>query len=86
VWPKKIHGFGFGSETLILALPWHSVDATNWESGPCRWGNWKKYGRMSVRGSYQNLRGEVEFYLDVERRARVKWRKQMQQLDELEDQ
>lgn len=35
VWPKRIHGFGFGGETSILGLPWHSVDATNWEMGPC---------------------------------------------------
>ena len=27
VWPKRIHGFGFGSEKHILALPWHSVDS-----------------------------------------------------------
>lgn len=35
VWPKKIHGFGFGSEKSIMLLPWHSVDATNWEIAPC---------------------------------------------------
>jgi hypothetical protein len=37
IWPKQIHGFGFGSKTHLLALPWHSVDATNWETGPCRY-------------------------------------------------
>lgn len=80
VWPKRIHGFGFGSAVHILGVPFHSVDATNWESGPCLFGNWKRYGKMSVRGSSQNLRGEVEDLLTLERRARVRWRKQMAEL------
>ena len=81
VWPKKIHGFGFGSEDMVLAFPWHSVDATNWEMGPCAFGRWNAFGKMSVRGSKQNLRAEIEYYLDVERRARIKWKKQMEELE-----
>jgi hypothetical protein len=81
VWPKKIHGFGYGTESHIMSLPWHSVDATNWELGPCKFGRWAAYGNMSVRGSNQNLRSEVEHYLEIERRARVRWRKQMQELE-----
>ena len=81
VWPKAIHGFGFGSETDVMALPWHSVDATNWEIGPCKFGRWNAFGKMSVRGSKQNLRAEVEWYLDLERRARQKWAAAMKQLD-----
>lgn len=81
VGPKKIHGFGYGHEDDILALPWHSVDATNWEIGPCKYGRWKSYGQLSVRGSSQNLRGEVEFYLKVEERARLKWQKEMAELE-----
>jgi len=84
VWPKKIHGFGFGTDADILALPWHSVDATNWEIGPCAFGQWKKFGKMSVRGSNQNLRSQVEWYLDLERRARVRWKKEMAQLEAME--
>lgn len=83
VWPKKIHGFGFGSEESIMALPFHSVDATNWEMGPCAFGRWNKFGVMSVRGSNQNLKQEVEFYLEVERRARIRWRREMAQLEEI---
>ncbi len=82
VWPKPIHGFGFGAKSCILALPWHSVDATNWESGPCRFGQWRRYGTMSVRGSAQNLRPEVEHYLDIERQARRKWESRMAELDD----
>lgn len=85
VWPKKVHGFGFGGERDVMGLPWHSVDATNWEIGPVKFGNWRSFGRMSVRGSKQNLRTEVEWYLRLERQARQKWRKQMQELEEMED-
>ena len=83
IWPKKIHGFGFGSEKSILLLPWHSVDATNWEIAPCKYGRWKAFGgqRVSVRGSQQNLRAEVEWYLDLERRARERWKKEMKLLE-----
>lgn len=83
VWPKRIHGFGFGSEKSIMAFPWHSVDATNWEIAPCKYGQWKAFGtqRVSVRGSRQNLRAEVEWYLDLERRARDRWRKEMKKLE-----
>ena len=81
VWPKRIHGFGFGSEDAIMSFPWHSTDATNWELGPCGFGNWKSYGKMSVRGSSQNLRSEIEWYLRLEARARRRWSKEMEKLE-----
>jgi len=80
VWPKKIHGFGFGSEKAVMTLPWHSVDATNWEIGPCKFGRWNQFGNLSVRGSKQNLRAEVLWYLELEKKARWRWRREMQQL------
>ena len=85
VWPKKIHGFAFCSETAILGLPFHSTDATSWEIGPCRYGQWRSFGgqRVSVRGSKQNLRVEVEWYLELERKARARWKKEMAKLEEL---
>lgn len=81
VWPKKIHGFGVGDARTILSFPFHSVDATNWEIGPCRFGSWRHFGRMSVRGSSQNLRVEINWYLDLKKRARVRWAKEMALLD-----
>lgn len=85
-WPKRIHGFGFGGEKSIMSLPWHSVDATNWESGPCMFGRWASFGGKSlrIRGSKQNLRPEVEWYLRLEKRARQKWAKQMEEIEERE--
>lgn len=77
VWPKRIHGFGYGSEKSIMAMPWDSVDATNWEIGPCKFGQWRSFGKMSVRGSKQNLKSEVEYYLKLERKARRKFQKHL---------
>lgn len=87
VWPKKIHGFGFSGEKTLMRFPFHSVDATNWELGPCKYGTWKAFGhqRVSVRGSKQNLRAEVEWYLDLERRARERWKKEMALLESQPD-
>jgi hypothetical protein len=60
-----------------MALPWHSTDASNWEIAPCVYGTWRSYGHAQLRwrGSAQNLRSEVEFYLRIEREARERWRK-----------
>lgn len=84
VWPKKIHGFAYGGEDAVMRLPWHSVDATSWEMGPCGFGRWKTFGAMKIRGSQQNLRAEVEWYLELEKRAREKWRPAMKKLDDTE--
>jgi hypothetical protein len=86
IWPKKIHGLGYGAEQHVMALPWHSVDATSWELGPCRFGRWKHFGALSVRGSNQNLRKEVEWYLELERKAQFRWRREMELLHELDGQ
>lgn len=81
VWPKKIHGFGFGSEKQIMRLPWDSVDATNWEIGPCGFGRWNAFGKLNVRGSDQNLRVEIEHYLKLEKKARNKFRAAFKELN-----
>lgn len=80
VWPKPVHAFGVGGEVAIMSLPFDSVDATNWELGPCRFGNWNSFGKMSVRGGRQNLRSEVEHYLRLERKATARWKKTMKQI------
>jgi hypothetical protein len=81
VWPKRIHGFAFGGERHVMGLPFHSVDASSWEIGAVGFGNWKTFGAMTVRGSNQDLRGEVDAYLELEARARIRWAKEMRQLD-----
>jgi hypothetical protein len=74
VWPKKFHSFGWVAEDMLLRYPFHSCDASSWEVGPCAFGNWKRFGKMSVRGSKQDLRGEVLWYLELEARCRSKWK------------
>ena len=80
VWPCRIHGFGFGSVSQIMSLPWDSVDATNWETAPCAFGRWESFGNLTYRGSGQNLRIEVEHFLRLEQRARDRFRKTYKEL------
>lgn len=80
VWPKRIHGFGFGSEESVMQMPFDSVDATNWEMGPCAFGSWRVYGKLSVRGGKQDLASEVDWYLRLEERAKNKWGNQLEPL------
>lgn len=84
VWPKKIHGFGLGSEWILNQFPFHSVDSTSWESGPCMFGRWKTIGAARVRGSSQNIRMETDYYMALERKLKARWRKEMKLLDDLE--
>ena len=86
VWPTKIHGFAFGGERAIMRLPFHSVDATNWEISTCKYGSWRAYGnkQLSIKGSKQNLQAEIEWYLKLERTARQRWRKEMALLESLD--
>lgn len=82
VGPTKIHGLGVGSEEIILAFPFHSVDATNWEMGPCAFGRWASFGgqNLQIRGKH-NLRAEVEHYLRIEARARDRWKREMSKIE-----
>jgi len=80
VWPKPIHGFGLCSQDLVLGFPFHTVDATNWELGPCAFGNWHTFGKLSLRGSKQPLRAEVEWHLKLEEDARRRWRREMERI------
>lgn len=77
VWPKKFHSFGWMDEKVVMRYPLHSSDSSSWEVGPCAFGNWKAFGKLSVRGSTQNLRPQVEWYLDLEERVRRRWKKEM---------
>ena len=75
VFPKKIHGFGVGNSKDILALPWHSVDASNWELGPPKFARWTRFGNLSWRGRTQNLGSEVAHYMRIERLGAQRWGK-----------
>jgi hypothetical protein len=75
VWPARLHGFGVAGRKLVLSFPWHSVDATNWEIGPCKYGHWQSFNgsALCIRGSNQDLRSEIRYFLKMEQEARDKW-------------
>lgn len=82
VWPKRIHGLGFGSEQLVLGLPFHSVDATSWLFETTGFYRWHAYnGRFPLTGSDQQMRPEVEWYLRLEARARAKWGRELARME-----
>jgi hypothetical protein len=72
---------------MLMTFPFHSSDAADWEVKPCQFGTWRSFGKpgstayLNNRGSKQNLRCEVEWYLELERRLQVKWKKEMDVLE-----
>jgi hypothetical protein len=84
VWPKKIHGFGITTSSVLHTLPFHSVDATSWQLGATRYGQWKAY-KMPVTGvrTGHYLRPEVDVFLQMEAQLKSKWAAQMAQLEAL---
>jgi hypothetical protein len=77
VWPKKLHGLGFGETALTGpgALPFHTIDNSSWDFAPRQFGNYHSLkGSLPTRSSSKlNLRCEIDFYLDEEERARRYW-------------
>jgi hypothetical protein len=88
-WPKKFHSFGWVSEEMLLQLPFHSSDSTDWEIKPARFGTWRAFARtgstnyINWTGSSQDLLPEIEFYLDLEERLRDRWKLEMELLEGL---
>jgi hypothetical protein len=87
VWPKPIHGFGFSDERVLIQVPFHSTDASSWETGPQRWGVWRafpggrKAKRLSVYGAANtDLLAEVDFVLNMERRITKFWKVELASL------
>jgi hypothetical protein len=66
----------------------NSVDSSSWVAGP-RYGTWRsfstpgspaKWSRMSARKVY-DLRGEVRHYLRIEEQARLRWAREMAEVE-----
>jgi len=91
VWPKPVHGLGFGGATYLKDLPLSSADSTNVLLGPCRFGTWTQPGRpdrsvklnSSVPASLFNLRIEIETAARLERSIRAKWWREGAALNEM---
>jgi hypothetical protein len=77
VWPKLIHGFGIGDRDLMQLVPWHSTDQSTWVISPQGFGRWRtNYGiNMRLKSRQVPMRASVEYYLDVEEKARQRWAK-----------
>ena len=82
VGPMKIHGFGFGAESLAIGCPFHSTDATTWEYGPLRFGRWPTFGVLPTKGGKQNLRKEILSTMKLQRKARGRWRREMEKISD----
>lgn len=83
VWPKRVHLFGCVAEPILMAMPFHSADASSWNLTPTAFGTWAAWGRASWRGGKQDLRSEVEHYQAIGARVAWRWRKEMAKLEEL---
>lgn len=83
IWPKKIHAFGVGTASVVLSLPIHSTDASSWCVTPSKFGSWKVFGSTQLRSRNlaTNVRAEFEWFLALERKARSRWRREMDELD-----
>lgn len=83
VWPKKVHGFAMAGRRMVMAYPFHSVDSTSWEIGPCKFGTYKSFrgSNLAIRGANQNLTAEVNSFLKLERLAKAKWRRELALLE-----
>jgi hypothetical protein len=76
VWPKPIHGFGFGMWALEV-LPFHSIDCSDWFGKAKRFGKWTAFGDISLGLGGQNVlnttSAEVQTWLDYEVLMRKRW-------------
>lgn len=90
IWPKLVHGFAVTTETDVLCVPWDSVDSSSWQA-PAQFGQSKAFkigsaGRSRgqpgrrMRTGYRSLaRPEVEWYLELERKAKARWRRPLEE-------
>jgi hypothetical protein len=80
IWPKPVHGFGFGNHEHLANVPFHSCDATNWEIRAVAFGIWRVFGKMSVRGKAANVRSEIDAELENERFLQHRWAGAMKEI------
>lgn len=78
VWPKKMHGLGYG-ETSLWKLPFHTIDNSSWAFGPSKFGDFHSLKTKQIRGKRvsigtHNVRCEIDFYVREEQRLRRFWK------------
>lgn len=81
VWPARIHGFGVNAMEVLTRYPFDSCDASSWEIGALRYGNWRSVDlRTPWLRKGHNLRTEVDHYLNLERQLAIKWASQIKKV------
>lgn len=88
VWPTRIHGFGIVNRDICLAVPFASVDATNWAFSPSLAGGWRGFtpkGRVTKLGTRKiyNYQSEVRHYLRLEALLKHRWAPELAKLPPL---
>lgn len=85
--PVRVHGFGVATRDALMAFPFHSVDATNWNIAAVM-GLWysdefRKQLNHKIRTSKErvSLRVEVEYHNRLMAEARHRWRNEMAKLE-----
>ncbi|MBI3654050.1 MAG: hypothetical protein HY231_23715 [Acidobacteria bacterium] len=81
VWPKQIHGFGFGSDRFIKELPFHSVDSTSWCIAPLGFGKWRAFNYNALRSKSVTIRAEIDWYMKLEREMQARWKNAMREIN-----
>jgi len=82
--PKKLHALGLGTEDIIKAYPWHSVDASSWQLRPLKFGSFPGCGNrnLGLKGNHtRNIRREVEYWLKIERYNKKVWSKELRSME-----
>ena len=91
-WPVRAHGFGIASASGVNTVPFHTVDASSWFAGARRFKRHTAFSKGQlgkVKGvrvpsaSMDDLAGEIDAYLQLEKWAQFKWRKEMELLSSL---
>lgn len=81
IWPKRVHGFGFGGERYVNALPFDSVDASSWVTHPQQFGKWRAYGDLLLRSKQVSVQAEIDWYLRMERQVQFRWQSAMREIE-----
>lgn len=81
IWPKKVHGFGVTDVACLNAVPFHSVDATSWQSGPTMFGRWTAYGgSASIPNRHADLTVERRAYEQLAANVQARWAGELSRL------
>jgi hypothetical protein len=72
-WPHRFHSFGWIKDSVLMAFPWHSADASSWALQPGAFGLWRAFGgRMPLRGP-QDLTANIHSFYRLEKQVRNRW-------------